>query len=174
MDVTRRATIGLAVLAFLIPATVYLITLNPTVPFWDAGEFIAVSYILGIPHPPGTPLYVLLGRVATLIPWATVAQRVNGLSALASALAVLLTYLTALRLIRAAQGRGPGATRAPEGDAVRAAREPREEWMAQAGAVMTALMLAFSDNFWENAIEAEVYSLMSLAQILVFWLGLRW
>ena len=82
MDWARRATYGIAALVFLITASVYLATLTPTVPFWDAGEFIACSYILGIPHPPGTPLYVLLGRVATLVPWATVAQRINALSRL--------------------------------------------------------------------------------------------
>jgi hypothetical protein len=159
MDVTRRATIGLAVLAFLIPATVYLITLTPTVPFWDAGEFIAVSYILGVPHPPGTPLFVLLGRVATLIPWATVAQRVNALSAIPSAIAVMFTYLTGLILIRLAFGRE---------------RTRTQDWIAQAGAFTGALMFAFSNSFWENSIEAEVYALMSLAQIIVLWLGLRW
>ncbi len=159
IDLSKRASTWIALLVTLLAAAVYFITLTPTVPFWDSGEFIAVSKILGIPHPPGTPFYVLLGRIATLVPLASVAQRVNGLSALASALAVLLTYLTALRLIRLAQG--------PE-------RHPVQEWMAQAGAVCAALLLAFSDNFWENAIEAEVYSMMSLAQILVFWLGLRW
>jgi Protein of unknown function (DUF2723)/Tetratricopeptide repeat len=158
-DLSRRTTIVVGWMVFLFATAVYLTTLTPTVPFWDSGEFIAVSNILGIPHPPGTPLYVLIGRIATLIPIASIAQRVNGLSALASSLAVLLTYLTTLRLIRLAQG---------------AERTAAKEWMAQAGAVCGALMLAFSDNFWENAIEAEVYSLMSLAQILVLWLGLKW
>ena len=90
----RRATHGIAILVFLTAASVYLITLTPTVPFWDAGEFIAVSKILGIPHPPGTPLYVLIGRISTLIPWKSVAERVNALSAIPSALAIMLTYLT--------------------------------------------------------------------------------
>ena len=148
MDWSKRATPWLALLAFLIPAAVYMRTLAPTVPFWDAGEFIACSYILGIPHPPGTPLYVLLGRVATLVPWATVAQRINALSAIPCALAVMLTYLTTLRLIRIAQG--------PERTATR-------EWIAHVGAMTGALLFAFCDDFWESAIEAEVYSLMSLA-----------
>src|SRR5213593_2817976 len=100
MDLTKRVALGVSLVVFLIAAAVYLITLTPTVPFWDSGEFIAVSYILGIPHPPGTPFYVLLGRVATLIPFASIAQRVNGLSALSSAIAVMLTALTALKLIR--------------------------------------------------------------------------
>ena len=109
MDPARRATYGLALLVFLISVSVYLITLTPTVPFWDAGEFIAVSNILGIPHPPGTPLYVLLGRIATLIPWRSIAERVNALSALPAAFAIVLTYLTTLKFIRLAMG-GSSAT----------------------------------------------------------------
>jgi hypothetical protein len=151
--------VGLGVL--LVALWTYLRTMSPTVPFWDAGEFIAVSKILGIPHPPGTPLYVLLGRMATLVPLGSIAQRVNGLSAVAAALAVLLTYLTTLRLIRIAQRRGIG-----EGAG--------REWLAQVGAVVAALMLAFSRTFWSNATGAETYAPMSLAQVLILWLGLRW
>lgn len=159
MNLTGRATPGLALIVFLVAAAVFMITLTPTVPFWDSGEFIAVSYILGIPHPPGTPFYVLLGRVASLIPWSDVAHRVNGLSAISSALAVMITFLTGLKLIHVSMP--PERTRA-------------QDWLAYGGAALGAFMLAFSDNFWENSIEAEVYSMMSLAQILVFWLGLKW
>jgi hypothetical protein len=148
-----------SVLVLFFAAAVYLLTLTPTVPFWDSGEFIAVAKILGVPHPPGTPFYVLLARIATLVPWASVAQRVNALSAISAALTVWLTYLTSLRLVRLAQG--------PE-------RQPWHEWVAVAAAGVGALMLAFSDAFWENSVEAEVYQMMSLAQVLVFWLGLRW
>jgi tetratricopeptide (TPR) repeat protein len=159
MEVTRRAAPWLGLLVFLWAAVVYFVTLTPTVPFWDSGEFIAVSYILGIPHPPGTPFYVLLGRIATLVPWASVAERVNGLSALAAALAVMVTFFVNLRLIRLVQGKD---------------RTPLKEGIALVGAFTGATLLAFSDSFWENSIEAEVYSLMSLAQILVLWLGLKW
>ena len=148
-----------SVLVFLIAFTVYMMTLTPTVPFWDSGEFIAVAKILGVPHPPGTPFFVLIARIATLVPWATIAQRVNALSALSAGLTIWLTYLTCLRLVRLAQG---------------GERQPWQEWVAVAAAATGALLLAFSDNFWENSIEAEVYQMMSLAQILVFWLGLKW
>lgn len=151
------ALAGLFVLAAALFA--YFKTLTPTVPFWDAGEFIAVSRILGIPHPPGTPFYVLIGRIFTLLPWGTTAQQVNALSAVSGALAVFLTYLSILRLARRAFGEQ---------------REEWQEWAAIGGAACGALMLAFSDGFWENSVEAEVYQMMSLAQILVFWLGLRW
>ncbi len=156
---SQRFTGLIFLVVTLITAVVYFLTLYPTVPFWDAGEFIAVSNILGIPHPPGTPFYVLIGRIATMVPWASIAERVNALSAVAGALAVGLTYLTTLRLIHRAQG------------------ENRATWqniVAYLGAATGALMLAFSDSFWENSTEAEVYQLMSLAQILVFWLGLKW
>jgi hypothetical protein len=148
-----------ALLVLVVTFLVYLRTLTPTVPFWDAGEFIAVSHILGIPHPPGTPFYVLIGRIFSLIPLGTIAQRVNALSAVSGALAVMLTFSTILLLARRAFGEQ---------------REEWQEWAALGGAACGALMLAFSDNFWENSIEAEVYQLMSLAQILVFWLGLKW
>ncbi len=186
MDAARRATYGIALLVFLIAATVYLITLTPTVPFWDAGEFIAVSKILGIPHPPGTPLYVMLGRIATLIPWGTgvsaFARRVNAMSALPSALAVMFTYLCTLKFVRLAL-RGPVTEPAPRAgrpsdapvaDLAPPAGLPWTEIIAQVGGIVGALMLAFSDSFWENSIEAEVYQMMSLGSILVFWLGLRW
>jgi Protein of unknown function (DUF2723)/Tetratricopeptide repeat len=159
MNPTRRLAAVVSVAVLMIAAVVYFLTLTPTVPFWDSGEFIAVGKILGVPHPPGTPFFVLLARIATLVPLATDAQRVNGLSAVAAALAVFLTYLVTLRLVRLAQGEE---------------RQPWHEWVAVAAAATGALMLAFSDTFWDNSIEAEVYQLMSLAQILVVWLGLRW
>src|SRR5687767_15798944 len=92
-------------LAFAVPMYVYLRTLTPTIPFWDSGEFIATSYILGIPHPPGTPLYVLIGRLFSLLPLGNVYLQVNWLSALASALAVLFTFLVTVRLVRLCQTR---------------------------------------------------------------------
>jgi hypothetical protein len=202
MTPARRATVFVALLVFLAAAAVYLITLTPTVPFWDAGEFIAVSYILGIPHPPGTPLYVILGRVATLVPWQSVAERVNAMSAIPAAVAVMLAYLTLVKLIRLAfagadeakrkagdkwkqvarrgysEAADPKPATAETGAAsVHATDEPRhgwQEWVTHLAAVTGALMLAFSDSFWENSTEAEVYALMSCAQALVLWLGLRW
>lgn len=159
MNLKSRVPALVGLFVFAATALAYFRTLTPTVPFWDAGEFIAVSKILGIPHPPGTPFYVLIGRMFTLLPFGTTAQQVNAMSAVAGMFAVLLTYLVVLRLARRAFGEQ---------------REPWQEWAALAGAACGALMLAFSDTFWENSVEAEVYQLMSLAQILVFWLGLRW
>lgn len=164
----KRATIITGCAVFLVTFICYLLTLTPTVPFWDSGEFVAVAKILGVPHPPGTPFYVMIARLAALLPIATVAQRVNGLSSFASAIAVLLTYLSALRIIRLVQGRPTGVA------SQSSAPGPLAETLAQVGAVLAAFMLAFSDNFWENAVEAEVYSMMSMGQILALWVGLKW
>ncbi|MGH7597723.1 MAG: glycosyltransferase family 117 protein, partial [bacterium] len=85
----------------IIVVAAYLRTLAPTASFWDCGEFIACSYILGVPHPPGAPLYLLLGRFFSMLPFAAdIGWRVNLISALASAATVWLTYLIILQLIR--------------------------------------------------------------------------
>ena len=72
--------VGLGI--FLLTLGVYIKTMAPTVSFWDCGEFIATAYTMSVPHPPGSPLYVLLGRVFTLFPIGEVALRINFMSAL--------------------------------------------------------------------------------------------
>lgn len=148
-----------ALAVFGMSQIVYLLTLTPTCPFWDSGEFIATSYTLGIPHPPGTPFYVLIGRLFTLLPFGSIAQRVNYLSALASSLAAVFAYLVALDIFRW-QERG------------RAARTPLA--IGILGAIAAGLFTAFSRTFWENALEAEVYGLSSAVMMGAFWLSLRW
>ena len=157
----RGATI-VAWLVFLFTLGAYTLGCTTSCPFWDSGEFIATSKVLGIPHPPGTPLYVLIGRLFAMIPVGTVAYRVNWLSALASALAVLFTYLLTLRYLRLCQS-GSGRT-----------RTMTDEVIAWTGAAAAAFFMAFSNTFWDSAIEAEVYSLSSWMQVVILWLGLKW
>jgi Flp pilus assembly protein TadD len=165
----KRATIVTGLAIFFSSFSVYLRTLTPTVPFWDPGEFIAVARILGIPHPPGTPFFVMIGRLASLLPIGSVAQRVIGVSSFAAAVAAVLTYLCTLRLLRIVAAREAGVEASQS-----SAPTPRAEALAQFGAVMAGLMLAFSDNFWKKAIDGEVFSMMSLGQILTLWVGLKW
>ena len=94
--------IGLGI--FLLTLGVYVKTMAPTVSFWDCGEFIATAYTMSVPHPPGAPLYVLIGRVFTLFPFGEVAARINFMSALSSALAIWCVYLTTAALGRRALG----------------------------------------------------------------------
>lgn len=147
------------VVVFWVTLGVYIKSLTPTVPFWDSGEFIATSFILGIPHPPGTPLYVLIGRLFTLLPFATVAVKINFLSALMSSTAVCLMFLVTWKFLVRCLGHAPNRT---------------EKLFIMAGAMTAAFFIAFSDSFWDNAIEAEVYSAASLVQALCVFMILRW
>jgi hypothetical protein len=150
----------LALLVFLIPFIVYLMTMAATVSLWDSGEFIATSYILGIPHSPGTPLYVLVGRVFSMLPVPmTIAQRVNFLSVAFSALAVLMAYSIMVATIRFMYPglKGAGA-----------------RFIQYAGPFVGSLYLTFSDTFWRDGTQAEVYALSAFVMGLCTWLALEW
>jgi tetratricopeptide (TPR) repeat protein len=142
---------------------VYLKTMAPTVSFWDCGEFIASSYIMGVPHPPGSPLYVLLGRVFSLIPFSEVAWRVTLMSALSSALAVWCVYLSTVALGRRALG----------GAILKSFNDSRD-YITIGGAALAALSLAFSYTHWYNATEAEVYGYSIFFACAGTWIILYW
>ncbi len=98
----RRPTTLIAAGVFLLAAVVYGLTLPPTLSFWDCGEYIATSHILGIPHSPGTPMYVLMGRTFDLLlsPFMSTAVALNAMSAFFSSLAVMFAYLVILNVAR--------------------------------------------------------------------------
>src|SRR5271157_4896100 len=85
---------------FLIAATVYLLTLEPTVSYWDCGEFIASAYKLEVNHPPGSPLFLMLAKVASLFAAykSRVALMINAMSAIASAFTILFLFWTITHL----------------------------------------------------------------------------
>jgi len=89
-------------LSFLVALIVYLLTLEPTVSLWDCGEFIASSYKLQVGHPPGAPLYQMIGRVFSLIAADTgqVAKMINAVSAFASAFTILFLFWTLSHLLQ--------------------------------------------------------------------------
>ncbi|MHC2992397.1 glycosyltransferase [Pontibacter sp. HJ8] len=149
---------------FLIATTVYVLTLEPTASFWDAGEFIACSYKLLVPHPPGAPFYLLVGRVFSMFASdpTQVAWWVNLLSALCSSFTVLFLFwsITILaRRILVKEGEVPAT-----GSLL---------LIMGAGAV-GALAYTFTDSAWFSAVEAEVYAMSSFFTAIVFWAMLRW
>ena len=155
-----RVSLFISLVVFLLSFGIYLRTMAPTLAFWDCGEFIACSYILGIAHPPGSPLYILMGRVFSIIPFfEQIAARVNLLSALTSALAVWMTYLVILKLTS------------------RWGREDQNPWLRMgryAGGIVGSLFVSFSMTFWSNAVEAEVYGLSMFLMMLMLYLALLW
>ncbi len=150
----------IAAAVFFIAFIVYTITVAPTTSYWDCGEFITCSYILGVPHPPGAPLYILVGRVISMIPFvADIGLRVNMISVVVSAFSVMFGYLIIVRLLRTFLG-------TPESG--------EEKLVVYSGGVIGALGFAFSDSFWFNAVEAEVYAASLFFTAIVVWLILVW
>lgn len=147
---------------FALSLAVYLLTLEPTVSWWDCGEFITSAYKLEVGHPPGAPFFIILGRVfALLAPTpAQVALMVNSLSAVASAATVMLLYWTLVHLARRVL---PGGISEQTGN-----------WLAVGSGLVGALAFAFTDSFWFSAVEGEVYALSSLFTAAVFWAILKW
>lgn len=151
--------VSLAAFVALASGWVYWLTVQPTVSFWDCGEFIATSYILGIPHPPGSPLFILIGRLFSVIPWAAdIGLRVNMISVLSSAATAMFGYLVVARMIKMWY--------------------QRTEWnfttrlISYVGGLTGAFFLAFSRTNWGNAVEAEVYGLTMMLNVAIFWLCL--
>src|SRR5437867_3043251 len=86
---------------FLVAAIIYLKTLSVTVVFWDVGEFCAAARLLQVPHPPGSPLFTLIARLASLVPFRSdIAARMHAVSAMGSALGIMFLYLVCVKVIR--------------------------------------------------------------------------
>ena len=150
---------SLAVLA--IAATTYLLTIEPTVSFWDCGEFIASSYGLEVGHPPGNPTWQIFARLFTLlVPSEYAAAAINASSAICSALTIFFLYLTIVFFTRRL---------------LRRKVENTADIIAICGSsAVGALAYCFSDTFWFSAVEAEVYAMSSLFTAVVFWAMTRW
>ncbi len=156
----KRVHYIFAGLAFFIALFTYGMTMQPTIPFWDCGEFSAAAIGLGVPHPPGAPLWTLIGRLGMLIPFFTdPTARYNFLSVISSATSVMLLYLTIVRLIKIWRG---------------TPRTMADMLTMYGGAFVGALAYCFTDSFWFNALECEVYAFGSLFISLVPWLILVW
>ncbi len=150
----------IALILFFTVFVVYLYTITPTLPFWDCGEFISCSYTLGVPHPPGTPLMILLGNLFIKIFFfiKEVALRVNLFAAISSSMSAVLVYLISMKIFMRVN---------PNPDKVEKAINIFVSFIA-------GLTGAFFYSFWQSSVEAEVYTPSTLIILFVMWLALIW
>ena len=153
-----------AVLALVISAVTYLLTIEPTASFWDCGEFIASSYKLEVGHPPGNPMFQLIARIFTIFgDNMHAAVLINAMSALCSALTIFFLYLTIAWFLRRIVR--------PEADGSYSAASAV---IICGSSLVGALAYCFSDTFWFSAVEGEVYAMSSLITAMVFWAMTMW
>ena len=152
-------------LAGLIATVVYLLTLEPTVSWWDCGEYISTAYKLQVGHPPGAPLFQLLGRFFSLFAGGDVtkvAMMVNVMSALCSGLTIVFLFWTITMLARKVWMK--------EGEDA--------PWTNKIGVLLAgfvgAVAYTFTESFWFNAVEGEVYAMSSFFTAVTFWAILKW
>lgn len=153
-----------ALLALLVSAVTYLLTIEPSASFWDCGEFIASSYKLEVGHPPGNPVFQLIARFFTMFgDNMHAAILVNAMSALCSALTIFFLYLTIVWFVkRVVKPSADGTYTVSQAIAI------------LGSGLVGALAYCFSDTFWFSAVEGEVYAMSSLFTAAVFWLMTVW
>jgi hypothetical protein len=149
---------------FAVATLVYLLTMEPTASFWDCGEFISTAFKQEVGHPPGAPVFMLLGRLFTLLAFGDLSKisiAMNSMSALASGFTILFLFWTITHL----------AKKMVIGDD----DFSLSKIISVLGAgTVGALAFTFSDSFWFSAVEAEVYATSSLFTAFVFWAILKW
>lgn len=144
-------------IAFSISLLVYVLTIEPTTSLWDCSEFLVSAYKLQICHAPGAPLFLLLGRVFSLLSFGNVeyvAVMINLVSAVASAATVMFLFWIAVWLTEKVTG--------------------EQRLAVLLSAFIGALAFAFTDSFWFSAVEAEVYALSALFMAAVLWAATKW
>jgi tetratricopeptide (TPR) repeat protein len=159
----KKWNIILGWVAFAIALITYTLTLEPTVSAWDCGEYISTSVKLEVGHPPGAPLFQMLGAFFAMFTSEVteVAKMVNFMSALASAFTILFMFWTISNLAKKM--------------ALKTSEISEGKYIAILGSsLIGSLAYTFSDSFWFSAVEGEVYAMSSFLMALLFWLGLKW
>ena len=159
----KKWNIILGWITFTIALITYSLTIEPTVSAWDVGEYIATSVKLEVGHPPGAPLFQMLGAFFAMFTSenAEIAKMVNFMSALASAFTILFMFWTISNLAIKLAGK--------------TGRISKGKRIAILGSsIVGSLTYTFSDSFWFSAVEGEVYAMSSFLMALLFWLGLKW
>ncbi len=154
-ELDDRPSYRAAALAGVVILVLYLVTLAPSTAMWDTSEYIAAAYVLGMPHPPGNPLFVLLGRVFAILPIApNVAMRINVLAAVTSAASAAMWFLVTERIL--------------------VSWLPRR-WQRITGGALGALIGATAFTVWNQSVANEkVYTVALLGLAIISWLTVRW
>ena len=148
---------------FAIALITYTLTVEPTMSFWDCGEYIATSAKLQVGHPPGAPLYQMIGAFFSIFAMDDkhIALMVNMMSVFSSAFTILFLFWSSTMILKKIISQ---YSEVNKNNAI----------VILGSAFVGALAFTFSDSFWASAVEAEVYAMASLFIALLFWLGLRW
>jgi hypothetical protein len=148
---------------FIVALITYSLTVEPTISFWDCGEYIATSANLEVGHPPGAPLFQMLGAFFAMFASSAdkIALMVNYLSVFSSAFTVLFMFWSLTILLKKLISKEKELTSI-------------NVIMILGSAAVATLSFTFTDSFWYNAVEAEVYAMATFLIALLFWLGLRW
>ncbi len=150
-------------IVFAIALCVYSMTVEPTASFWDAGEYIATASKLQVGHPPGAPLFQMIGAFASAFASdpTQVALMVNMTSAIASAFAILFMFWSITILVKKVIIKDEELTQS-------------KAFAILGSGMVGALAFTFTDSFWFNAVEAEVYAMATCILSILFYLGLLW
>jgi len=151
--------------AFTVALITYTLTVEPSMSFWDCGEYIATAAKLEVGHPPGAPLFQMMGAFFAMFAMDDkhIAVMVNMMSVFSSAFTILFLFWSSSMILRKLISR-ISATELTKSN----------EIVILGSSFVGALAYTFSDSFWFNAVEAEVYAMASLFIALLFWLGLKW
>ncbi|MDB4910043.1 MAG: putative rane protein, partial [Gemmatimonadetes bacterium] len=155
-DLDYRPSYLAATITSLVIFAIYLATLAPSTAMWDTSEYISAAYVLGIPHPPGNPLFVLIGRFFAILPLGhlSVAMKVNILAALTSAVAAGMWFLITERIL---------------------VGWLTERWQRWVGAALAALIGATEFTVWnQSVVNEKVYTVSLMGLAIISWLTVRW
>ena len=149
---------------FAIVTIVYFLTMEPTTSWWDCGEYIATAYKLQVGHPPGAPLFQLIGRFFSLFAFGDVtkvAMMINAISVLSSSFTVLFLFWSITMLAKKIMLKDGELTNG-------------KTYAILGSGIVGALAFSFSDSFWFSSVEGEVYAMSTLFIAMVFWSILKW
>ena len=153
----------IATVTFLIALTTYSLTVEPTASYWDCAEYISTSAKLQVGHPPGAPLFQMLGAFFSSFAFEAekIALMVNMMSVIASAFTILFLFLTITIIGKKIILKNNNTTTS-------------NTILVLGSSLIGSLCFTFSDSFWFNAVEAEVYAMATMIMALLFWLGFKW